>query len=94
MILQKLHHSQRILHMTFHTQRECFQTLQKNKGIERTDSSSGIAQQNGTDTDSICSRTCRIGKAHAMIARIGFGQLRKFTGSYPIELAAIYNNTA
>ena len=76
--------------MAFHTQRECFQTLQKNKGIERTDGSSGIAQQNGTDTDSICSRTCRIGKAHAMIARIGFGQLRKFTGMRFLTICWIY----
>ena len=43
MVLQEVYYLQRILYVAFHSEREGFQALQKEEGIERTDGGSGIA---------------------------------------------------
>lgn len=43
MVLQEVYYLQRILYVAFHSEREGFQSLQKEESIERTDGGSGIA---------------------------------------------------
>ena len=93
-VLQEVYYFQRILYVALHSEREGFQSLQKEESIERTDGGSGIAQQNGAYSGDIGRRTCHIGKAKSMITRVWTCQLGEFTGSLPVEIAGLYNDTS
>ena len=86
-LLQIIHHLQRICHVTFDAQRQRFQSLQEQEGVERTDGRAGIAQDHRTDScDVSCLSGC-VGEFDAVITRFRFGQLREFTRSDPVEVA-------
>ena len=94
MVLQEVYYLQRILYVAFHSEREGFQSLQKEEGIERTDGGSGITQQNSTYSGDIGRRTCHIGKAKSVVTRVWTCQLGEFTGSFPVEFTGIHNDTS
>ena len=79
--------------MALYTKRQCFEPLQQDKGVERADGRPGIAQQYRPDANGVGSRTGSIYEAYPVITRIGFRQLREFTGSNPVKPSAVYDDT-
>lgn len=74
--------------MTLHAERQCFQTLQQDKSIERRDRSSCITQNDSPDTSDESCRTRHIGKDRPMITWVRFAQGRELIGiCFPIEIA-------
>ena len=93
MVLQEIHHFQCILHMTLHTQTQCFQALQENEGIERRKCSTCITKDDGTNTSDKCCCTSHICKNRSMIGWFRLGKCRILVGiGFPIKLATIYDD--
>ena len=71
---QEADNPQRVLHVPLHTQREGLEPLQQDKGVERRQGRSRVAQQDGTDTGDKGCPPGNIGKDRAVIRRVGLGQ--------------------
>ena len=93
MVLQEIHYFQCILHMTLHTQTQCFQTLQENEGIEWRKCSTCITKDDGTNTSDKCCSASHICKNRSMIGWFRLGKCRILVGiGFPIKLATIYDD--
>ena len=81
--------------MTLHAERQCFQTLQQDKSIERRDRSSCITQNDSPDAGDESCRTCHVGKDRSMITWVRFAQGRELIGiCFPIEIATVHNHSS
>ena len=93
MVGEEIDHLQGILHMTLHTQTQCLDTLQQDKCIKWRNSSSCIAQDDGTDAGDVSSGTYCISEDDAMVRRIGLRQRGEFVVLLPVELTTIDDDT-
>ena len=66
-VCQILNHLEGILHVTLYAQRQRLNTLQQDPCIEGADGSTGVTQDDGTDTGYECGCTGNIGKYCAMV---------------------------
>ena len=80
--------------MALYTQRESFQPLQEEKGIEGRHGCARIAQELGPHSSNkgCCSDIARI--TDIMIARVRVHELRKLARSFPVKTTAVHNHTA
>ena len=80
--------------MSLYTQRESFQSLQEEKGIEGRHGCARIAQELGPDSSNkgCCSDISRI--TDIMIAWIWIHKLRKLARSFPVKTTAVHNHTS
>ena len=92
--LQIFYNLQRILNVTLYTERQSFQSLQKQEGVERRKSCSGITKKDGTYFCNECSRSNCFCEADAVVARVWLSQGCEFSGSLPVEFTAVYDHTA
>src|SRR5574340_143667 len=74
MSFKEFRDTQRILTMTFHTQRQCFQTLQEEEGIEWRDSRTNVTQKLHAGFDNISQVTQCFYIAQSVIGRIRFSE--------------------
>ena len=93
-ILQVLQHLLGVLHMALHTQGQGLYALKQQECVKGRDCSAGIAQQNRADISGERSRAGSLHKADAVVAGVGFGELRELAALFPIELAAVYDHAA
>ena len=92
---EELHHLQGILNVPLHAQRQRFQTLQQDKGIERGNRRACVAQDDGTNACYESRRTCHVGKHRAVIGGVGLGERGILVGlRLPVERAAVHNHAA
>ena len=92
---QILDNFQSIGNVTFHTERQGFQTLQQDKSIERRDRGSCITQNNSPDASDESCRPRHIGKDRPMITWVRFAQGRELIGiCFPIEIATVHNHSS
>ena len=80
--------------MALYAQRESFQPLQEEKGIERRHGCARIAQELGPDSSNkgCCSDIMCI--TDIMIARVWINKLRKLARSFPVKTTTIHNHTS
>ena len=93
--LQVLRHLERVVIDAVHAQRQRFNALQNQKGVERRQRRAGIAQRHHAGTANVGSRAQRFGIDHAVVARVGFVQAFEFGFVVgPGELAGVNDGPA
>ena len=81
--------------MTFHTQRQCFQSLEKDESVEGRDGGARVAQDDGADACHKSRLPRHVGKHGTVVRRVGLRQRRIFVGiGFPVEGAAVNDDTA
>ena len=93
-VSQELDDLLRVLDMAIDAQRQRLGALQQNPCVERRDASAFVAQQNGAHVGRECSRAYGFGEAHAMVARVGFGDFGVLAARFPVEVAAVDDHAA
>ena len=92
---QEVYHTQGILHVSFHSQAQCLQSLQQNPRIEGRNGSTRIAQDDSTDARHKSRLTSHVSEYCPVVRWVGFGQRGELVGvGFPVELAAVNNNSA
>ena len=80
--------------MTLYPQRQSFQALQENKGVDGGKGCAHVAKQDGTNFSDKGSRSNRFGEAQAVVAWVWFGEGWEFAGSLPVKLTAVNDDAA
>ena len=94
MIVQVLNNLQCVLYMTLYTKRQCFKSLEEDKGAGHGEMVAPVSRRriarifvtNAAGPHCFC-------KADSMIARVWLCQGREFTGCFPVEFTAVYDHT-
>ena len=90
MILQEVSDFLRVLAVAFHAQRQGFQPLHDQEGVERRQGGTGIAQGNHAAAANKGSRAEGVGVDHAVVRRVRLVQHRELVGTgFPVELAGV-----
>ena len=93
MIVEVLNNFQCVLYMTLYTKRQCFKSLEEDKGAYRRDCCPCVTKK---DCTNLCNKRCWSAcfcEADSMVARVWLCQGREFTGSFPVEFTAFYDYT-
>ena len=93
MILQEVDNLQCIFYVPFYPQRQGFQTLQQQEGIERREYCTLISHQCGTNLHDISSVSACFCKYNAVVRRIRLAQTRELVVLCPVELSAVNDDT-
>ncbi len=80
--------------MTFQTQGQSFNSLQKQKSRKRRDRRPCITEQDGTDISHKSGRTCCFHKRDSVVAWIRCCNCRIFSTCFPVKFTGIYNNAS
>ena len=83
-----------ILRVPFQTQGQSLQALQQDPGADRGDTGAGITEQDGPDISHESRGTGRLYKGNTVVAGVGFRKLGEFAAGRPVELTAVYDDTA
>ena len=67
MLSEEINNFQSILCVTLYAKAQCLYALQENECVERRDSCTCVAKNDGTDTCNVCSSTYSISEYYAMI---------------------------
>ena len=91
---QELEHGERIRHVAVHAHAERLDALQQLEGVGRRQARAEIAQALGARPHDEGGLAELLVEDDAVIAGIGLGQLRKFSGPAPVEPAAVDDDAA
>ena len=93
--LQKFGYLAGVFTDTVHTQRQRFQALEDQKGVERADGRTHVAQRHGAGAADVGGGAKRLGIDHTVVAHFGGVEaLEPFLVLSPGEFAAVHNNAA
>lgn len=81
-----------VFHVAVQAEGKRLDTLQQEEGVERRNSGTLVAEEDGAHVDHV-SGCARRGERNT-VARVHFGELRELAGCSPVELAAIHDDTA
>ena len=80
--------------MPFQTQGQGLQALQQDPGADRGDTGTCVTEQDGTDIGHERRGSGRLYKGNTMITCVGLCKLGEFAAGCPVELTAVYDDTA
>ena len=86
---QEIDYPQGILDMALNPQREGFESLQQQEGIEGADGGTGVAQNDGPYAGDEGGRAGHVGETGSVVAGVGLAQLGKLAGGGPVEAARV-----
>ena len=93
-VLQEVHHLQRVLHVALHAQRERLQPLNEQEGVERRQARALVPHERRAKLDDVGQIPHRVGENHAMVGGVGLRQAGEFAAGRPVELSTVHNHTA
>ena len=91
---QVVHHLQGVGGVALDAQGQRLQALQEDETAHRGKRRAGVPEQDRPGTGDVGGRADDIGKDNPVVAVVRLGELRELSGSFPVELAGVHDDTA